>query len=360
MNCMPPILIRLSIALSVAAVTVGVLLATGSSSAAVTCPSAIPAVNENNCKGEGSSGWLFNNYDEGIAGFATQTSFNLGQSVPLKIARDTPTPGGTKVNVTVYRMGYYDGEGGRQVFSASNVAVANNFTCKPKDATTGELSCANWSVTQTVPSSALTSSGVYVAKLATVGGTVLENNIVFVVRDDNDTTPSKILFVLPTADYQAYNTWGGKSLYGDRLGGADTVAGTPRAVKVSFDRPLFDNNDERDRLFGPDIETLYWLEQQGYDVSYTDDVAVHQNGALLQDHDIVIVPGHSEYWSEQQFLAFKAARESGTSIASFSANTAYWKVRYENGGRTLVCYKTVQGDGSGGSGAATPNDPGPD
>src|SRR4051794_29645870 len=135
---MPPTLIRFSIALSVAAITVGVLLATGSSSAAVTCPSTVPVVNENNCKGEGSSGWLFNNYDEGIAGYATQTSFNLGQNVPLKIARDTPTAGGTKVNITVYRMGYYGGDGGRQVFSASNVTVANNFNCSKKDSFTGE------------------------------------------------------------------------------------------------------------------------------------------------------------------------------------------------------------------------------
>ena len=346
--------------MAVAVATIGVFLTTSSSRAAVTCPSTIPVVNENNCKGEGSSDWLFDNYDEGIAGFSTQTSFNLGQSVPLKIARNTPNPGGTKVNITVFRMGYYGGEGGRQVYSASNVAVANNFTCKTPNATTGELSCANWSVTQTIPASALTSSGVYVAKLTTVGGTALENNIVFVIRDDNAAVKSKILYVLPTADYQAYNTWGGKSLYYDRLGGEQTISGTGRAVKVSFDRPQFDNNDERDRLFGPDLETLYWLEKQGYDVSYSDDVAVHQNGASLRDHKIVIVPGHSEYWSGEQFHAFEAARAAGTSIASFSANTSYWKVRYENGSRTLVCYKTVQGDGTGGSGAVTPNDPGPD
>src|SRR6478609_32429 len=157
---MRPIFIRFSIALAVAATTVGVLLATGSSSAAVTCPSAVPVVNENNCKGEGTSNWMFQNYDEGVAGFATQTSFNVGQSVPLKIARDTPTPGGTKVNITVFRMGYYGGEGGRQVYSATNVAVANNFTCKAPNATTGELSCANWSITQTVPASAVQTTGV--------------------------------------------------------------------------------------------------------------------------------------------------------------------------------------------------------
>ena len=354
-------LLRLSLPVLVAAATIGAFLV-GGSSAAVTCPSSVPVLNENNCKGEGSSDWMTGNYDDNVAGFATQTSFNRGQNVPLKIARNA-TPGSTKVNIEVFRLGYYGGEGGRLVHTANNISVANNLTCKTAkpDPVTGEYSCANWSVTYTVPSSALTATGVYVAKVTTVGTNPLENTIPFVVRDDNPTVDSKILVVIPTADYAAYNTWGGKNLYYDRVGG-DTVqaSGTGRAVKVSFDRPMFDGNEDRDRIFGPELETVYWLEKQGYDVSYSDDVAVSQNPASLKDHDIVIVPGHSEYWSEEEFKGFLSAREAGVDIASFSANTAYWKVRYENGGRTLVCYKTVQGDGSGGSGAISDNDWGPD
>jgi hypothetical protein len=353
-------LLRLSLPVLAAVITVAVFLG-GGSSAAVTCPNANPVLSENNCKGEGSSDWLAGNYDDNIAGFATQTSFNRGQSVPLKIARNAAA--GTKVNIEVFRLGYYGGEGGRLVHTATNVTVPNNFTCKTAqpDPVTGEYSCANWSVAYTVPSSALTATGVYVAKLTTVGGTALENTIPFVIRDDNATVDSKILFVLPTANYAAYNTWGGKSLYYDRLGGGTVQAsGTGRAVKVSFDRPMFDGSEDRDRVFGPELETLYWLEKQGYDVSYSDDVAVHQNPASLKEHDVIVVPGHSEYWSEQEFKGFENARDAGVDLASFSANTSYWKVRYENGNRTLVCYKTVQGDGSGGSGAISDNDWGPD
>src|SRR5436853_3152738 len=354
-------LLRLSLPVLAAVITVAVFLG-GGSSAAVSCPNANPVLNENNCKGEGSSDWLTGNYDDNVAGFATQTSFNRGQSVPLKIARNA-SPGSTKVNIEVFRLGYYGGEGARLVNTASNVTVPNNLTCKTAkpDPVTGEYSCANWSVAYTVPSSALAATGVYIAKLTTVGGTALENTIPFVVRDDSATVKSKILVVLPTADYAAYNSWGGKNLYYDRVGG-DTVqaSGTGRAVKVSFDRPMFDGNEDRDRIFGPEMETIYWLEKEGYDVSYSDDVAVHQNPASLKEHSIVIVPGHSEYWSEEELKGFKAARDAGVDIASFSANTSYWKVRYENGSRTLVCYKTVQGDGSGGSGAISDNDWGPD
>jgi PKD repeat protein len=358
---MRPFFARSSIALATAGIVAwGLLSSSAAPAETVTCPNPIPVVNENNCLGEGTSDWLFQNYDEGIAGYATQTSFNVGQSVPLKIARDTTTPGGTKVNIEVFRMGYYGGEGGRPVYSAANVSVGNNFKCNPPDAQTGKLSCSNWSVTHTIPAQSVATTGVYVAKLTTTGSNPIDNQIVFVMRDDNATVKSQVLYVLPTADYEAYNTWGGKSLYYDRLGGPETVSGTPRAVKVSFDRPLFESNTDRNRLFGPDLEMLYWLEKEGYDVSYTDDVSVHQNGAQLRQHEVVVIPGHSEYWSGEEFHAFEAARDAGTSIASFSANSAYWKVRYEDGSRTLVCYKTVQGDGSGGSGAVTPNDPGPD
>ena len=77
--------------------------------------------------------------------------------------------------------------------------------------------------------------------------------------------------IIPTATYQAYNNWGGKSLYFDKNGGPNTVSGTGRAVKVSFNRPQ-DNAEDLNRFFGPDLDLVAWLEEQGYDVSYTDDV----------------------------------------------------------------------------------------
>ena len=97
--------------------------------------------------------------------------------------------------------------------------------------------------------------------------------------------------MIPTATYQAYNTWGGKSLYFDKNGGADTVSGTKRAVKVSFNRPLTIRTRQRDGYFGPDLDIVYWLEQQGYDVTYTDDVAVHQDPTELRQHEVVLITG---------------------------------------------------------------------
>ncbi len=171
-----------------------------------------------------------------------------------------------------------------------------------------------------------------------------------------DSRASEVLYVLPTADYQAYNTWGCKSLYYDACGGANTASGDGRAVAVSFDRPQAESNKELNHFFGPDYSTVFWLEQQGYDVSYTDDIQTDSNLPALLNHKIDLVSGHSEYWSYNSFNNFKKARDAGVNVISLSANTAYWQTRYEDNHRTLVCYKTIQGSSDGNPGG-TPNDP---
>ena len=323
---------------------------------AAVCPNPNPVVNENQCK-TGSSAWQIGDYSKNLGGFPTRSSVDLGESATLKIGRNGPVSPTRTVNIQVYRMGYYGGTGGRLVHSASNVAINNDYTCKAMDTTTGLVDCGNWAATYTIPGTALPASGVYLAKLTASTGD--QTHVVFTVRDDKRATPSKLLYVLPVADYQAYNLFGGKSLYWG-YAGENTVSGTDRAVKVSFNRPYEQAGAQLNWFLGPDFELLFWLEKQGYDVSYSDDVQVHANPAQLRDHDTIVVSGHSEYWSLPQFDGFLAARDAGVNIASFSANTAYWKVRYEDGNRTLVCYKTVQGSGSSGNGTVSANDWGPD
>ena len=326
--------------------------------AEVSCPNANPIVNENNCMGEGTTAnqSAIENYSEDLGAFTTQSSFNLGENVPIKIGTDLPSFPGTSVNIAVYRIGYYHGNGARLIPSAgaNNVKVSNSFQCNPENTTTGELNCSNWNVTYTVPGNALPISGIYEAVFTDVAHGGIQNYVTFTVR--NDKVASEVLYVLPSADYEAYNTWGCKSLYYDACGGANTIAGDPRAVAVSFDRPQAEGEDQMNHFFGPDDITVAWLEEQGYNVSYTDDVQTDANGSSLLNHKVDLVSGHSEYWSAATFKNFKAARDAGVSILSLSANTAYWQTRYTDNYRTLVCNKTILGSSDGNPGA-TPNDP---
>ncbi len=342
------------VACAIALVTLGAL--PGAAAAAVTCPNANSVVNENNCMGEGTSANEIANYSENIAGFTTATSYNLGENVALKIGTSAPSFPSTSVNIAVYRIGYYGGDGARLISAAgaSKVKVNNSLACNTPNAKTGEYSCSNWAVTDTIPGKALPVSGIYEAVFTDLADGGIQNYVTFTVR--NDSLASEVLYVLPVSTYEAYNTWGCKSLYFDACGGENTISGDGRAVAVSYERPLAEGEEQRNKFFGPDYDTVLWLEEQGYNVTYTDDIQLDRSPSSLLDHKIILISGHSEYWSYAAFNNMIAAREHGVSIVSLSSNTAYWQTRFENNYRTLVCYKTVQGSADGNP-AGTPNDP---
>ena len=146
-----------------------------------------------------------------------------------------------------------------------------------------------------------------------------------------------------------------------QVGGANTVAGTERAVKVSFDRPL--DNAERPQpvTSGPTSTCVSWLERQGYDVSYTDDVAVHQNPARAATaQDRRRSPATPSTGRSSSSTASRRRATPASNIALVQRQHGVLEGPLRGRRPTLVCYKTVQGDGSGGSGRVTPNDWGPD
>ena len=84
------------------------------------------------------------------------------------------------------------------------------------------MDCGNWGVSATwnVPADAV--SGVYFAHIYRTDGTSDENQIPFVVTDNS--SHSDVVFMTSDETWQAYNDWGGYSLY------AGSATGSPWAA----------------------------------------------------------------------------------------------------------------------------------
>src|SRR5262249_5965940 len=150
------------------------------------------------------------------------------------------------------------------------------------------------------------------------------------------------LFQTSDTTWQAYNQYGGNSLY---VGGPGTNPG--RAYKVSYNRPFTTRGTSpQDWVFNAEYPMIRWLEANGYNVAYLTGVDTDRSGAQLLQHKIFLSVGHDEYWSGQQRTNVETARGNGVHLAFFSGNEIFWKTRWENSlsspataYRTLVTYK---------------------
>jgi hypothetical protein len=169
-----------------------------------------------------------------------------------------------------------------------------------------------------------------------LGEVTLTGETFFVVRAAHPGRDTKILLQLTTNTYNAYNTWGGSSLYTGPKG---------QESRVSFDRPYagflpvvnFTNSYSGWRNWEqPFVE---WAERAGYRLDFAVNSDLEFRPELLEHYRLVLSVGHDEYWSAPMRDHLEAFIAKGGNVAFFSGNAVFWQVRSEDQGRALVSWK---------------------
>ncbi len=297
-----------------------------------------------------------------IEGYASATSVARGQTIALYVNTASP-----HFTLEVFRVGWYGGAGARRVFGPLRLPgrVQPMPTPDPK---TGLVDCA-WAdpcLLRTADPGEPEgwTSGVYLARLGAEASGA-QSWILFVVRDD--ARPAPLLVQLGVTTYQAYNAWGGKSLY--HWGSSEGQ----RAARVSFNRPYAANAQNPAAAYGVgagefltnlqphpdryrvsnagwDVNMVRWLEREGLDVGYCTNLDTHAQPQSLKRCRAWLSIGHDEYWSREMRDHVEAARDAGVHLGFFSANSAYWQVRLEpsaasgSADRVMVCHKKASRD----------------
>ena len=156
----------------------------------------------------------------------------------------------------------------------------------------------------------------------------------------NSKPSGDILLKLGTNTYQAYNEWGGHSLYplGDR----------PEGAMVSFDRPNLPAFLEYDFFLATFLES--YASKRGLRIDYCTDFDFHADSGLAEHYRLLATSAHDEYWTKEMFDAVeKRIFKQGGNTIFYGANTAYWQARFADvnrppdapqQGRQIVCYKS--------------------
>ena len=261
----------------------------------------------------GSPGWRIRPgtlaSDTQLAGYADRASIRPGEPLHLFVTTTAPS-----YTVRAYRLGWYGGALARLV---STSPVLRGTVQPAHRLDSRRMVTTSWRRSATVDTAGWP-EGTYLLRLTDSRG--LGKYIPVTVR--SSTVRGRLVLLNAVITYQAYNTWGGYSLYG----GPDNSFAT-RANAVSFDRP-YDQNGAR-IVTNYEQALIAEAERANLPLAYLTDLDLDlERGVHVLDGARGLVSlGHDEYWTTAMRQRVTAARDHGTNLAFMGANPVYWRVR---------------------------------
>jgi len=260
-----------------------------------------------------------------IEGYCSHQSIEAGETLRIMLSANPAR----RASAEIFRMGYYGGKGARLVQTFGPVS------CKPQPEPPIEdrrLRQCQWEPSLELKIPGNWPSGVYLGRLNTVPESrnepVWQSYVIFVVRDRRK---ADVLFQVSDNTWAAYNRWPDNySLYTDpRHPWAPDVA-------ASFDRPyakypqIFEqpNSAGSGEFLLWEYPLYYWLEREGYDVTYV------SNSDLLRPEEplrarVFLSVGHDEYWDRRQYDNALGSVKSGTTHLYLSGNSVFGVTPFE-------------------------------
>ncbi|WP_324785760.1 N,N-dimethylformamidase beta subunit family domain-containing protein [Streptomyces sp. H51] len=262
---------------------------------------------------------------DAVQGYADRISVRPGEEFGLYVSTTARS-----FRVSAFRVGWYGGAQAGLVWrSGRTPGRVQSGSEVSRDTRTVR---AGWERSLTVRAEGWP-EGAYLLRLDADSGH--QRYVPLIVR--SATAVGRTLLVHAPATWQAYNRWGGYSLYE----GADGSYAS-RSLAVSFDRPYDRTGAEKFLVY--ERAAVVLAERLGIPLAYTTGIDVHLDPRVLRGATTVVTLGHDEYWTPEQRRYVTEARDAGTNLAFLGANTCFRRVRLEpgphGGVRTVVCYKT--------------------
>ena len=98
-----------------------------------------------------------------------------------------------------------------------------------------------------------------------------------------------------------------------------------KCSKLSYDQPLSQGSGE---FLMWEFPLAFWMEKEGYDVSYISNVDTHADAAGLMRAKGFLSVGHDEYWSREMYDNMLHAVANGLNAAFFSGDTCWGMIPF--------------------------------
>ena len=228
-----------------------------------------------------------------------------------------------------------------------------------------DLYDCRWQTTHSVEIPSDATPGVYIGRFRfRREGKRLRYKVTFLVRRPSSRPKAPILMLCSTNTWQAYSAtpfavnsmepfWGTRGqdnahprapaycCYRNHDQGQPTYAiGIKMPWPVAGPEVIFSGEEfNYSHLMRGELFAHRWLEESGYEYDVASDHDLHLDPDQLDGYKVVVINGHSEYWSEEAYRAIDFFLRSGGAVIVMSGNTMFWRVSYDDDGTAMECRK---------------------
>ena len=248
-----------------------------------------------------------------VEGWLESASATCGQTLKLHISGNA-----APVKISLYRMGYYQGAQARLINEVTTKEAIPAFDAPTISSAPKSLVTNNWPVSFQMKITKETPPGQYLFRLDDGVG----KSTFVPLMITNPENRYGLTFVSSVITWQAYNEWGGYSLYK-----GPNLKRNSRATVVSFQRPYDGDGSGQTRYM--ELPLLRLIEEDGIDLNYATDFEVEENSSEIKDANSILLGGHDEYWTNNMRKNLDDAVARGVNLINFGANTGYNRIRLE-------------------------------
>lgn len=261
--------------------------------------------------------------------------------------------GGPSFDPNVARFGAYDPHKDPKRGHALRLASDDLYDCR-------------WALTHKFRIPADARSGIYVGRIKYEWeGKPCLCHVTFIVRKAATKKKSPILLLTASNTWRAYNA---AAFPAPRPGiqhvcGTNGMANSPGeppafsfyrghaagqgTYQIGLKTPwpsadpylLYGGPTKYSHLMRADRFAQVWLEEAAYEYDVISDLDLHREPKLLSGYRVLIINGHSEYWSIPMYEGLRNYLTQGGNVIVLSGNSLFWRVSFNEDCSILECRK---------------------
>jgi hypothetical protein len=245
-------------------------------------------------------------------GYLNANSFNPGEKLEIMVSSKSSLLKCSIINTIYPEVSLYD-------------CLIDNCALQPIEQEAFKNGCS-WRLSHTLVVPKEFVSGLYAIVLKDGAE---DFRIPFIVKSIDQ---KKVVIVAATNTWQAYNDWGGASIYHYHV-----KDGTQRERShiISFNRPnphadplkkTRSAAQDGQLLANAEVPLYKWLTNNNIDFSVISDMDLHKEANFSSNTQLVILSNHTEYWSANMYDGLMKHLKNGGHLLNLSGNAIYWKV----------------------------------